>query len=254
MICQICGKDCEGTQGLTSHAFKTHGLTSKEYYDRFIRKPGEGICRTCGKPTKFIKFGRGYRKHCNYYCSSNDPEANRKRVETFDSTKDRSSILIEAFKRYKERTGYAHPSQDPTIKERKFKTKMTHYLNCEIKLGYVKSKAETEIYNFICTFYTGEIKQNCHGIIANKELDIYFPNLHKAIEYNGTYWHADPRFYNDINKIIRKNVTVNDVWNRDREKRVLCENNNIELLVIWEYDYKKNKNIILEKIRNFIKS
>lgn len=37
MICQICGKECVDTQGLTSHAFKKHGLTSKEYYDKFIK-------------------------------------------------------------------------------------------------------------------------------------------------------------------------------------------------------------------------
>ena len=27
MICQICGKECVDTQGLTSHAFKKHGFT-----------------------------------------------------------------------------------------------------------------------------------------------------------------------------------------------------------------------------------
>lgn len=38
MICRIRGKECDGIQGLTTHAFKTHGITSKEYYDRFIKK------------------------------------------------------------------------------------------------------------------------------------------------------------------------------------------------------------------------
>jgi hypothetical protein len=27
------------------------------------------------------------------------------------------------------------------------------------------------------------------------ELDIYFPKLNKAIEYNGDYWHCNPNKY-----------------------------------------------------------
>lgn len=250
MICQICGKECDGTQGLTSHAFKTHGMTSKEYYDRFIKKPDEGICPTCGKPTKFIKFGRGYKKHCSYSCSSLDPIANKQRNKTYELLHDRTEIMKNAYKQYEERTGYAHPSQNPLVKEQKYKTKMKNYQAGKIKLGYVKSHAEFEIFDFIKSLYYNTIIQNAHNIIPHKELDIYLPELHKAIEYNGTYWHADPRFYK--NNDLIKTVPANKIWEKDKEKRNLCESYNIQLLTIWEYDYTNNKEDVLQQIKAFI--
>ena len=43
-ICRICGKDVD----IRTH-IKVHKLTSKEYYDRCIKKENEGICPICGK-------------------------------------------------------------------------------------------------------------------------------------------------------------------------------------------------------------
>lgn len=252
MICQICGKECDGSQGLTSHASKAHGMTSKEYYDRFIKKPGEGICPICGKPTNFIKFGRGYSKHCNYSCSSTDPVTNKQRNETYSLLHDRTEIMKSAYKRYEERTGYAHPSQNPAVKEQKYKTKMENYQTGKIKLGYVKSQAETEIFNFIESLYHDTIVRNVHNIIPHRELDIYLPDIRKAIEYNGTYWHADPRFYNENDIVTRKHIPAKDIWNNDKEKQSLCESYNIQLLTIWEYDYTHNKDYIFQQIKEFI--
>ena len=232
MICQICGKNCDGTQGITSHVFRTHGITSKEYYDRFIKKPGEGICPTCGKPTKFIKFGRGYTKHCNYACSSSDPIANGQRYNTY-------------IKIYFEKTGYKNSSQNPEVQEKRFNTMR---LNNTLK----RSHAEDEIYRFIKSFYNKKILQNERFVIGTKELDIYLPELNKAIEYNGTIWHADPRFYKPDDFLIQTHKTAQELWNNDYEKQLLCESNNIKLLVIWEYDYINKKDETLEKIQNFI--
>lgn len=32
---------------------KSHNLTAQQYYDKYLRKPGEGFCSVCGKPTSF---------------------------------------------------------------------------------------------------------------------------------------------------------------------------------------------------------
>ena len=78
------------------------------------------------------------------------------------------------------------------------------------------------------------------------------PNLNKAIEYNGTVWHADPRFYKADDFLIQPRKIAQELWNRDNEKRILCESKNIKLLIIWEYDYTNNKDIVFESIKNFI--
>lgn len=44
----------------------------KEYYDTFIKKPGEGICPICGKETIFLSLTKGYQKHCSSKCAGQD--------------------------------------------------------------------------------------------------------------------------------------------------------------------------------------
>lgn len=254
MLCQICNKECNGAQGLTSHVVKAHGMCSKEYYDKFCKKQNEGICPVCKKETKFIKFGRGYTKHCSYACSSLDCDANKQRYLTYETTKNRTEIMANAYNRYFLKTGYKHPSQNPEVKNKKYETFIKNYELGKNKRGINKSHAENELYEYIKTIYSETILQNVRNIIPHKELDIYLPNLHKAIEYNGTYWHADPRFYTENTIVGKKQELAKNIWKNDKDKQILCEKYNIELLIIWEFDYINNKNEILNNIKNFLMS
>ena len=73
--CQICGMFHENISG---HVRNFHKMSSKNYYDKYLKQPGEGICPTCGKPTSYINFTIGYRKHCSTKCSSLDPKVQEK--------------------------------------------------------------------------------------------------------------------------------------------------------------------------------
>lgn len=79
--CHLCGLDFISYKGLALHLRQRHpDVGTKEYYDRFYRKPGEGICLVCGKPTRFIgRLNRGYSKHCSFKCRDIDPETDRQR-------------------------------------------------------------------------------------------------------------------------------------------------------------------------------
>ena len=55
---------------LGMHIAFTHKMPTKEYYDEFLREPGEGTCRVCGKPTKFRSLGEGYKETCSHKCGS----------------------------------------------------------------------------------------------------------------------------------------------------------------------------------------
>src|SRR5574344_2303251 len=74
-ICKICGKDVD----IRTHS-KVHKLTSKEYYDEYIKKENEGICPICGKETKFLGILQGYRQYCSNKCHQNDPIAPEERI------------------------------------------------------------------------------------------------------------------------------------------------------------------------------
>jgi len=67
------------------------------------------------------------------------------------------------------------------------------------------------------------------------ELDIWFPSLNKAIEFNGEYWHS-----------------LKSRFERDILKKKLCLDKNINLLVILYKEWINNKENILEKIKEFV--
>jgi len=103
------------------------------------------------------------------------------------------------------------------------------------------SKPHQEINNFISTFYSGKLKTNDRKTIKNPltnwslELDTFLPELKKAIEFNGRFYHKN-----------------DDVKQRDEIKKQECEKNGIGLLIIEENDWKKDKELEKNKIKSFI--
>ena len=81
MYCEICNKY---VVSLGKHLCKCkdHNITPKEYYDKYLKKPNEGICPVCGKEPQFIKFSVGYNTHCSQYCTCHDKNVLDKRVDT----------------------------------------------------------------------------------------------------------------------------------------------------------------------------
>lgn len=69
-ICKLCNTECKNVISLNSHIQYNHkDYNTQKYYDEFYKKENEGICKTCGKPTKFSNFIKGYRNYCNNSCS-----------------------------------------------------------------------------------------------------------------------------------------------------------------------------------------
>ena len=103
------------------------------------------------------------------------------------------------------------------------------------------SKAEQEIQEYVASIYTGTIVNNDRNTIINEntgyylEMDIYVPDINKAIEYNGVYWHSKLK-----------------ALKYDKIKQQKCREKGIDLLVIDEQKYINNKEMCLEKIKEFI--
>ena len=91
-------------------------------------------------------------------------------------------------------------------------------------------------------------------MLSGKEIDIYLPDLKLGFEFDRTYWHADPRFYKEDTIIEHKHVTAREIWQRDKEKDILCESKGIKLIRIKEYDWvnfnEKEKVRIKDVIEN----
>ena len=99
---------------------------------------------------------------------------------------------------------------------------------------YSKSTPEIQLVNFIEQNYNKEIILNSRGIINPYELDIYLPDINLAIEFNGLYWHSE------LNKEKGYHLM----------KTTMCNDNNIQLVHVWEDDWGNKKDIIKSMLLN----
>ena len=95
------------------------------------------------------------------------------------------------------------------------------------------SGLQIQLLNFIKENYNKEIIINDRNIIKI-ELDIYLPDLKLAFEFNGLYWH---------NELYKSK-------NYHKNKTDLCEENDIQLIHIYEDDWIYKQDIVKSMILN----
>ena len=90
------------------------------------------------------------------------------------------------------------------------------------------SKGEKEVAEYIKSIYKGEVTENDRSLIAPKEIDIYIPEKHFAVEYNGLYWHSE---------------AVGCFSDYHLQKTKSCMEKGIRLLHIYENEWRDKKDI-----------
>ena len=124
--CKICNEEFKAYNVLTRHIRKYHN--EKEYYDKFLIKKDEGICKICKNKTIFITISMGYKNCCSKKCSKKYTQQQTKYgnlrkygVENSFQRKDvKEKIKITNNKKY----GVNMPLQNKEIKQRAY-DKMT---------------------------------------------------------------------------------------------------------------------------------
>lgn len=112
------------------------------------------------------------------------------------------------------------------------------------KIGYI-SKGQQELYEQCLEF--GEFILD--GIISNMKVDIISFDKKIAIEYNGDYYHCNPKSWNeeDFNDSIK--MSAGEKWTSDRNRRFALQRLGFRVIVIWESDWKIDKLKCLGKIK-----
>jgi hypothetical protein len=122
-------------------------------------------------------------------------------------------------------------------------------------VGY--SKVSQDLFNiideslskFYNTFYASK---NLEKVVYIDEiskcyiLDYYIEEIKVCIEFNGDYYHANPRKYPPDFEFPEfsksKIITSKDIWEKDKLKKdLLLKEKGIKTIVIWEDDYTRNK-------------
>ena len=98
------------------------------------------------------------------------------------------------------------------------------------------SNLEKELTNFIKNIYTGTIIENDRSVLNGKELDIYLPDKCLAFEFDGLFWHSE---YTKEN-------------NYHLKKTEQCEKLGIQLIHIFEDEWRYKAEIVKSRIRGLI--
>lgn len=208
--CAICG---EIVSKIASHLFNSHkDVDHKKYYDKYLKKDGEGKCSICGKPTKFVNMEFGYNECCCDKCSHefaysksqktwkktlgvDNPFKSKKCQKKYkktmvkrygvESPNQSKEIQEEKRKRYRAKTGYDHPLKNPEVRKKIDKT--------NLKIRGVKN-----------------VFQDPNIIEQIKETN------RKNCGYD--YWHQMPGFQEVVKKNNRNKYNV-DYPNQTKENR-----------------------------------
>jgi len=119
MKCEICQRATfNDARSLSLHIACCHkGTDYKDYYDKYLKQPGEGKCKCpgCDNPTKFMGIAQGYRAYCSIKCNS---KANRgKESGYWDKLRDKCMT----------ENGVKAYSAIPSVQEKIHKTREKKY-------------------------------------------------------------------------------------------------------------------------------
>lgn len=121
--------------------------------------------------------------------------------------------------------------------------KKKQYAEGTVNIRHFKlSRAEKDITNYLrqCGH---NVKTQFHITGVPYLYDLFLPDLNLLIEYQGNYWHANPRKYppGTLLNIQRKGPTpVEVIWKRDQDKKEQAEQRGYRVVYVWEDDFQTN--------------
>lgn len=107
------------------------------------------------------------------------------------------------------------------------------------------SREEAELINFVKLLLgtRHDIIVNDRSLLSGQELDIYIPNLRRALEFNGDYWHSDA--------VIRgKGGSSAEEYHLNKFRK--AKKAGVVLGFVWQRDWRKNRKLTETAVENFV--
>lgn len=159
---------------------------------------------------------------------------------------------------------YGEEKGNLVYKERQIRWQKSLLDNGNLKCGY--SLISQELFYRILEKYDIEkrdkvyfAKKNQEYFISSKGNEFYQYDFtdrekKKIIEYNSDMYHANPNIYkiDDNPHPFRKWLTSNDIWIHDENKIKVAKENGFDVLVIWDSDYRKNPDEVIQECLSFL--
>ena len=278
IYCKNCGK-------LINKKLSLSNMFNFKNYN-FLKICGHKECKKCSARNNAINSQEKCKKTCleryGYEYTFQRPEQKEQSIKTKIKKygKDYKKVLARKFwEIYYQKTGYKHNMHNPeslnkmvnswkeTISKKPkaeiiewHKKRMEAYddPNSPGMFGYkngCKSKISQEYFDMVENNLLGYnlIREKC---INNYRVDGIIENI-CIFEFYGDYFHANPEIYNKSDKlkfIGNRELLVEDIWNKDNIRlQEINDFTKLPILIIWEKDFKKNKNESIIKTISLIK-
>lgn len=117
------------------------------------------------------------------------------------------------------------------------------------------SKFANEIITQLCDYLKIEKPAKEKWMMCKKTGKAYsydFTYGKKIIEFNGDYWHCNPKIYEADYFNKNKGLTAKEIQEYDTIKNQLAKNHGYQVLAIWESDWLKTPKQTIEKCIKFI--
>jgi G:T-mismatch repair DNA endonuclease (very short patch repair protein) len=127
------------------------------------------------------------------------------------------------------------------------------------------SKFEIEVISEIITnlkqyfsdeiyFFSEENHQFCFDINNSKHpVDFYEKKKDIVIEVFGDTFHCNPKIYREDFFLSIKNKFAREIWSRDECVLGELRKQSRNVFVVWEKDWRENKDLVIENIKSKIK-
>jgi len=157
-ICKICDRVCKSASSLGSHLVNNHKCLTKDYYDKYKKVDGEGICKICKHQTKFVKMSIGYRTYCSPKCVQLDKDV-RNKIE---------STCLEKY-------GVRVSSMNSEVKQKMENTMIERYgVDCIFKQKEYKENLEKNKHKKDDEYYAKRYEKYKNTIMEKYGVDNYF--------------------------------------------------------------------------------
>lgn len=143
--------------------------------------------------------------------------------------------------------------------------KMLEHSSQKLCCGY--SKISQELFWSIYACLSEDDQKHCYFQELNHEFgkldtvnksyrkyDFVLTNRKVCIEFNGNYYHADPKIYGMNESISHPGCIkrVKSVWDDDKIKKELIKSHGYSIMYVWEDDYASNPHRTLNNCLKYI--
>ena len=114
-----------------------------------------------------------------------------------------------------------------------------------------RSKIEQKFFADILTICPDAERATLHCGICWVFPDVTIMRDRIVIEFYGDYWHANPAVYEpDIP--LHSHMVAKEIWGKDASRVKKIEKLGFTVYIVWELDYKKNRDRVLSRLDNLI--